>query len=149
MWFRGEFGSGHDRYGTVNDPTSLLGFGQSDPKPVTAYGYYAAVGYDIAQTPFAECLRQGGRICKTLADTEFAFRYESYENIAAENPAAPNISTLLFATKAYTAGINYYLKGDNSKFQGNYIWVVDPSDPAIGLRKVRNNVFVLNYQVMF
>ena len=31
-------------------------------------------------------------------------------------------------TQAYTAGVNYYIKGYDAKIQANYIWVDEPSD---------------------
>ena len=147
-WFRGEWGSGHDRY-SKRLPTSLLGVGQLLPKPVTAEGWYFGTGYKVSDSPFNECLNKGGRWCKALSNLELAFRYEVYQNVATENLTNPDRNTDLFKTEAYTSGINYYIKGAYSRVQLNYIVVNDPSEPSRGLRKVKANMLVASFQVMF
>jgi len=56
-----------------------------------------------------------------------------------------------FKTEVWTAGINYYIKGHNAKIQANYNAVDEQSDgnPGRGLREVRNDNFVVNFQVAF
>ena len=123
-----------------------------NPTPVTVSGWYFGTGYKMSDTIWAEHLKCGNGFERVLHDMEFAFRYESYENIAAEDLTQPDRHTDQFKTQAYTAGINYYIKGHDAKIQANYIWVDEPDDDsnqARGLREVRNNVFVVNFQVMF
>ena len=156
-WLRGEWGSGHDRYSFFRSPTTALalggsGFGtQLRPTPVTAQGCYFGTGYKMSDTIFAESLKSGGGIKRFLHDLEFAFRYEVYQNIATEDLSQPDRHTDLFKTQAYTAGVNYYLKGHDAKIQANYIWVDEPGDGNLdrGIREMRNNVFVVSFQVMF
>ncbi len=163
-WLRGEWGSARDRLGPAHfgsPPTSLLQTGlgvstlfpinQLNPVPVTLAGWYAAAGYRLSESRFAERLRGGGRCARALHDMEFAVRYETFENIAAEDLVQADRHTDIFRTQAYTAGVNYYLRGNNAKLQANYIWVDEPSDGNAqrGLREIRNNVFAVNFQVAF
>ena len=163
-WFRGEWSQAHDRIGGSNilPPTQLLQLGsntdagaaaiQMNPGAVTVSGWYFATGYKMSESRFAEDLAGCSNfVGKALHDMEFAFRYEVFQNISAEDLVNPDRNTDLFKTQAYTAGINYYIKGFDAKLQANYIWVDEPSDgnPNRGLREVRNNVFVVNFQVMF
>ena len=173
-WFRGEWGSGRDRYSPTGSfggvPTVMLGTGsgltdnpmfagaplQLAPTPVSAWGLYAGTGYKVSDGIFAEKLRGGNSFEKFLYDLEFAFRYEQYQNIATESVNNPDRQTDLFITKAYTAGINYYvnlhggkIRAHDVKIQANYIIVDDPHNSDRGLREVKNNVFVLAFQVMF
>ena len=165
-WLRGEWGSGHDRYSGHGQSTRLLALGgsgfvfgdgsafQANPTPVTVSGWYFGTGYKMSDTIFSEGLSKGGSLGRFLNDLEFAFRYEVYENIAAEDLVQPDRHTDLFKTQAYTFGVNYYINGiknHNAKIQANYIVVDEPSDgnPDRGLREVRNNVFVVNFQLMF
>jgi len=167
FWMRGEWGSGHDRYGS-QAITSLLGIGsvdlgdtgprggngftQRDPSPVTVQGWFFSTGYYMPESIFEEKLKKGGLLDRMLSNTEFAFRYEVYQNIAMEDPANPDRHTLLFKTEVYTEGINYYISGRGTKVQLNYMIVKDPTDPhnpQLGLRSVKNNVFVVNFQVGF
>ena len=167
FWMRGEWGEGHDRYGS-GALTSLLGIGsvdlgatgprggngftQRNPDPVTAQGWFFSTGYYMPESIFADKLKKGGALCQVLSNTEFAFRYEVYQNVALENPANPDQSTLQFKTSVFTGGVNYYISGRGTKVQLNYMIVRDPTDhgnPQLGLREVKNNVFVVNFQVGF
>jgi len=162
LWLRYEYGNGHDRYTPSRGfDTNLLAIGgatdgngdasgQLNPKPVNAEGWYFGLGYKLSESRWAEDLQNCGR-ASFLHDFEFAFRAEQYENIAAEDLVRPDRETDLFKTTAYTAGVNWYLKGHDCKIQANYIWVDEPSDnnPNRGLREVSNNQFILAFQVMF
>jgi phosphate-selective porin len=160
-WLRGEWDSGRDRYSVRNrtnllyiggaaDPFSGDTIGQLNPVPVTAQGWYFATGYKLSDSIWAESLKSGSRCQRFLHDIEFAFRYETYQNIAAEDLVNPDRHTDQFKTQAYTAGINYYLKGHDVKLQANYIWVDEPEErDQRGLREVKNNTFIVNFQVMF
>ncbi|HYG73722.1 MAG TPA: porin [Planctomycetota bacterium] len=166
FWLRGEWGSGHDRFGADNSTTGLLGIGsvdkgvtgargesgftQANPSPVTVSGWYFATGYRLADSIFAAKLKESksGRI---LNNIEFAFRYESFENVNAEDLLQSDRHTDQFKTQVYTAGINYYIKGRETKIQINYLFVDDPSsgNPVRGLREVRNDALVVNFQLGF
>ena len=61
----------------------------------------------------------------------------------------PDRATDLFRTNAYWFGVNYYLKGYESRMQLNYIIVNDPVNDTRGLRNYKNNQLVFTYQVMF
>jgi len=58
-------------------------------------------------------------------------------------------STENYRTNVYTAGINYYIKGHDAKIQMNYNWVQDPQNTAHNFHNVRDNSFVVNFQVAF
>jgi hypothetical protein len=159
LWLRGEYGSQRGRLG-ARTPTQLLGLGsgaeinglpsQADPRPIRLTGWYAGIGYRMSESIFADSLCSSG-LGRHLAKMEFAFRYESADSVVMEDLVKPDTESDIFRTRACTAGVNYYLKGDNAKLQANYIWVDDPSssNPGRGLREIRNNVFVINLQVMF
>ena len=157
FWLRGEYGSQHDRYSQQIQFTFLLGTApggiQAQPKTVDPQGFYLGTGYKMSESPFAKSLKEcGGLFGKTIHDMEFVGRYEQYENIGAENPATPDRDTDLFRTKAYTLGMNYFIRGHDLKVQANYIWVDDPNDGrgnSRGFREVKNDVFVINFQAMF
>ena len=122
---------------------------QSTPRPVTATGWYGATGFKFSNSALAPNLGRGRAWARFLHDLEFVGRYEAYQNVAAESLATPDTATDLFKTRVWTAGLNYYVKGDNAKFQANYLWVKDPVDVNRGLREIKNNVFVLNFQLAF
>jgi phosphate-selective porin len=106
----------------------------------------------MPESIFTENLKKGGTMDRMLTKMEFAFRYEVYQNIAMEDLVNPDRHTDLFKTQAFTAGVNYYLEGRGVKLQANYIVVVDPTSPGQplrGLRKVQNDVFVVNFQSSF
>ncbi|HLX60975.1 MAG TPA: hypothetical protein VKX17_06800 [Planctomycetota bacterium] len=152
-WFRGEWGSGHD-FDNSAGFTDLLGLGSGpggapiNPMPVSASGYYISTGYKLSQSIYAKDMDKG-LFCKALKNSEFTFRYEEYANIALENLAAPDRKTNLFSTKAWTLGYNYYIDAYRARLQANYVIVDDPNEPRSGLHEVKNNMFVLNYQVQF
>jgi len=56
----------------------------------------------------------------------------------------------VFSTNVYTAGHNYYIKGNNAKVQVNYNWVLEDHDDSHGARQVRgvrNDNLMVNFQV--
>ena len=168
LWVRGEWGSEHDRY----DPffrTNLLnlgsaaGFpltypngdtfssaGQSHPAPVTLAGYFGAVGYKLSDSVFSERLKNcDGLLGRFLINMEFAFRFESYQNVASESLTNPDRATDLFETRVFTSGVNYYIKGHDAKIQINYDHVMDPQNRNRGIHSYKNDVLVVNFQLMF
>src|SRR5258708_387555 len=57
--------------------------------------------------------------------------------------------TDVFKSAVYTGGINYYIQG-NTKIQANYNVVNNPDARApFVFHNVRNNSFVVNFQVAF
>ena len=153
-WFRGEWGSGHNR--SMSSPQYIAAAQGLTPDgteltmaPVKASGWYFGTGYKISDTIFAEGLRGGDRLHKFLHNLEFAFRYEAYQQIAIENVGQPDQSTAHFNTTACTAGINYYIKGKDAMIQANCIRVNVPGDPKADLHAEHKNVFAVGFQVMF
>jgi len=142
LWLKGEYTYLKDRNapGTVsdllNDDVQTAGgrFGTT--------GWYAALGYHIGQSRFADDAPS------FLKNFEFAARYEQLDNV--QVTSASNLEhTRTFTTRIWTAGINYYIKGHNAKIQLNYNIVDDPSSDAYGIHHVSNNSFVANFQVGF
>jgi len=165
-WLRGEWNSQRGRHSAFFGRTNLLGIGadattdasgvtvvrgQLVPAPVTTSGWHAAMGYKLSDSIFGERLRRGGAASRALERMEFAVRYEAFENIAMEGLVDSDRSVDQFKTRVFTTGINYALSPRNTRLQANYLWVDEATDrhPDRGLREVRNNVFVLNFQVGF
>jgi hypothetical protein len=169
-WMRGEWGESHDRYGQgaltsllgigsvdlgQNGPRGGNGFTQGNPSPVNVEGWYFATGYRIADGIFADKLATGGWASRALNNMEFAFRYETYENVAMEDLVESDRHTDQFKTQAVTLGLTYFMKTGSrrhdAKIQANYVFVDDPSsnNELRGLREVHNDVFVVNFQVSF
>jgi len=160
-WFRGEWASYHDRFGA--DPrfrTNLLGtggasddsgnvVGQLNPSPVTQSGWYFGSGYRISDSPFADHFKKCDNAFSWVYDLEFTFRYEVFQNIAAESPSNPDRHTNLYKTQAFTGGVNYYIKKWDARIQLNGIVVDEPEVPNLGIREIKNNLLVLSFQVMF
>ena len=86
------------------------------------------------------------------------------ENILVADLVQPNAHTDVFATDVWTAGINYYIKGNNAKIQLNYNMVDSPdagatvtrgfpgavgtaTGPRRNFRGVDNNSLIVNFQV--
>ena len=72
-------------------------------------------------------LKGGSQIDRMLHKLEFAFRYETYQNVSMEDLVQSDRHTDQFKTQVYTAGINYYIKGRETRLQANYMFVDDPS----------------------
>ncbi len=157
LWTRGEWGWFKDRNspGTIVDFTGngttrfanvgdFSGLAQGDGRAFSVQGWYAAAGYRLGQS----C------ICmpKHLKDVEFAFRYQSFQNVLTADLIDPT-KVDVFSTRVYTGGVNYYIKETNAKIQLNYNAVVNPEDHAGGgqrdFHNVRNNSFVIAFQVAF
>jgi hypothetical protein len=170
-WLRGEWASMTDR--------ALPGLGatryiQLSPAPYRREGWYVATGYRLADSIWADDLKNGNWFQKALHDMEFAYRYETFGNLLVEDavyttftPAPPPAASLIharrtdvFKTNVHTVGINYYWKGYNVRTQVNYM-IVDESEghyvsPGYAdtpdgkrIREVRNNVFIVSHQVMW
>ena len=169
-WFRSEWGRFRDR-----PLPGIMGvsFTELNPKSFTRGGFYAATGYKLSDSIWADKLKNSDNwILKVLHDAEFTYRYEKFGNIITDSlthfgqrfPAifVPN-STDVFSTHVQTFGLNYYWKGYNVRTQLNYLMVnephrhrasIAPADPSLirtgdRFREVNNNVFIINQQVMW
>ena len=78
-----------------------------------------------------------------------ALRYEWFQNVQVADLIKP-YRTDVFATRVYTAGVNYYLVG-NTKVQFNYNHVLNPEshNPNLVFHQVRNDSILINFQVAF
>jgi hypothetical protein len=145
FWVRGEWMNFHDRNipGAIDDIVNDAL--QTAPQPFTRQGFYVSTGYDIGKSVWKDS------VPKWFKPTEFAFRYEQFQNINIGGLVNPD-HTDVFASKIYTAGINYYIKGHNAKIQMNYNWVDEPDKGHKnnrGFREVQNDNFLMNFQVSF
>lgn len=158
VWLRGEYQAVKDR----NAPGSVIdlqgaggtdigntgsgsGFGQSDGNPFWSRGFYGAIGYKLSESIFADC-----NMPSWLKPFEFAVRYQQYENVETADLVSTN-QTDVFQTKMWTLGANYYIKGHNAKIQANYNFIDLPEadSGARTFHNVRNDSFVVNFQVAF
>ena len=147
-WIRGEWQRQYDR----NAPQSvidLLGNGnagdgttQTNGKPFASQGWFVSTGYKLDQ--LSAC-----SVPAWVRNLEFAFRYDTYQNVEIAD-LVRNDHTDVFATSVYTAGIHYWISGD-TKIQADYNVVENPSanNPNIRFHNVKNNMFIVNFQVAF
>lgn len=131
-WMRGEWGEIRDRF-APGDMTF-------DPAPFRVQGWYVATGYKLSDSIWADKLNSW------LKPVEFVFRYNVMQNLLLPGVGEYN-EVDRFKTQVVTAGVNYYIKGNNAKLQFNYNWVMEEENEARGLREVKNDNFVLNFQV--
>jgi len=160
-WLRGEYTWIKDRNpaGAVvdlNANASLAGNDgtatyQAAPNPMNIDGWYFSTGYKLADSVWGDGMN--GSVMKFVKPLEFTFRYETMENIWLADDSHADGRTDVFKTQVYTAGFNYYIKGNNAKIQFNYNWVNESDDDTNqalrGLREVNNNSAVVNFQVSF
>jgi hypothetical protein len=143
-WMEGEWGNIRDRF-APNEVFTGLDVLSTDPAPFSIQGWYVATGYKLGESCW-----EG--LPSSIRNIEFAFRYECMENLFFHDLVAPERRFNVYKTQVYTAGVNYYVKGDSVKLQLNYNWVneedsVDRDDRQF--REVQNNNVVLNLQVAF
>jgi hypothetical protein len=85
-----------------------------------------------------------------LKPAEFTFRYDVMQNLVLPDLVNSDRQQDFFKTQVFTAGLNYYIKGNNVKLQFNYNWVLEEDgvdNDRRQLREVKNNNFVFNFQV--
>ena len=158
-WLRGEYAHIRDRFAPL-DVTTVVDDGQVDPAIFAIHGWYFSTGYKMSESRWGDSLRSGGLLAKhVLEPMEFAFRYETMQNLFYQDLVNPGRENDIFASQVYTAGINYYIKGHNAKVQFNYNWVIEDDNndnPTSNFataangrqtREVSNNNFVVNFQV--
>jgi hypothetical protein len=108
-------------------------------------GWYVSTGYKIADSVWANDVPSWFKPC------EFTFRYDTMQNLFYSDLVYPSRRTDVFSTQVYTAGLNYYIRGHNTKIQVNYNWCLEDADDSglRQLREVRNNSLVVCFQVMW
>lgn len=133
-WMRGEWGEIRDRF------APNAGDHSADPAAFRVQGWYAATGYKLSDSIWADGLNAW------LKPVEFVFRYDVMQNLLRPAVGEPH-EVDRFKTQVITAGVNYFIKGHNAKLQFNYNWVLEEENSARDLREVSNDNFVLNFQV--
>jgi hypothetical protein len=144
LWLRAEYTFLRDRNSPgIFDP--LSGDTVNNVGTYEADGFYASIGYNIGKSVFKDSAPGW------LKGFEFAGRYEEFDNVHVVSPTGETTNTHVrtFTSRVYTAGINYYIKGNNAKIQANYAVVDDPESDVYDFSSVRNNYFVVNFQVAF
>jgi hypothetical protein len=147
LWVRAEGAWIKDR----NNPNAVADLGggsdagtnfQTNGHVTTVYGGYAALGYKISESRF-------GDDCNSwLKNFEFLARFDTFQNVEIADPANP-AHTNNYRTEVITGGINYYIKGHDAKIQMNYNSMKNPEGGVNNFHNVRNNSFVVNFQVAF
>ena len=148
LWLRGEYVWIKDRNApaTVSDDggagATASGLAQTNGKPFSVEGWYSAIGYKLSSSVFADCSK------KWITPFEFAFRYQQFSNVEIADLNKPN-HTDVYNTRVFTAGINYYIHGNNAKIQLNYNSIGNPDGGNHNFHNVQNDSFVVNFQVGF
>src|SRR5579862_2273011 len=152
LWARSEWGYIRDQEapGSVlaifgNGVNAASPFVQAQGRNMTRSGGYAALGYNFGDCSFNNCLP-----C-WVKKFELAGRWEEFQNVEVAN-AVDSTKTDLLYSQAWTAGVNYYIKGQNAKIQANYIFMNGPKGPsatAHSFHNVRDDAFALNFQIAF
>jgi hypothetical protein len=152
-WFRGRLRSNKWGLTTIAGvPTWVIGDGtganpQTGPRAFDTSGWEISTGYKISDSVFAK------DVPSWFKPIEFAFRYETFGNIQVADLAMPNERHDVWKSSIFTAGVNYYIKGNNAKIQVNYNWVNEPDQSHDGgtpprlIREVRNDNLMVNFQV--
>jgi len=113
----------------------------------STFGYWASIGYKFGDSPHI------GDCHKWLKNFEVAFRYESAPNVLVTDPQDTGRGdgysrTNVYSSKVYTAGVNYYIAGNNAKIQLNYNHIDNPEGPSSNrFHALRSDSMVLNFQV--
>jgi hypothetical protein len=156
-WMRGEFGYQKDRAVPGSVGAFALGGGpngeQAAPNPFHRTGWYASTGYKFSESIWAERLEAKNFFCRLIQPMEFVARYETFYNIVTEDLVLPDSHTDLFATRVLTLGVNAYQHGYRHRLQYNYMFINEQENKtnngARTLSEVKNNVWMVSYQLMF
>ena len=156
-WMRAEWGYQKDR--SVPDSVAAFALGsgpngeQAAPNPFHRQGWYASTGYKFSESIWAERLEANNFFCRLIRPMEFVARYETFQNIITEDLVQPDTHTDEFATKVLTLGVNAYEAGYRHRVQYNYMFVNETenktNNTSRSLREVKNNVWMVSYQLMF
>jgi hypothetical protein len=148
LWVRAEGAWIKDRNAPLS-VVSLEGAGpdvsnlQSDGHTTHVWGGYAAIGYKLSESRWADCG------CNDwLKNFEFVARGDTFQNVQVTDPAVEQ-HTNNYRTVVYTGGVNYYIKGHDAKIQLNYNSVHNPTGNKQHFHNVDNDSFVVNFQVAF
>jgi len=113
-------------------------------QPVSSFGYWGAIGYKLSDSPL---------FCPSChnwyKNFEFDGRYEKAPNIMYGNEAKTYRVNIGY-TDVYTAGINYYIAGQNAKLQLNYNILNQQTTGGQGathLHNPKDSSLVMNFQV--
>jgi len=142
LWFKAEVDVLHDRSGGVLEQVGpAVQPNDTNTAPFSTLGYWAAVGYKFSDSPHI------GECHKWLKNFEVDFRYEDAPNVFVASPRHLS-QTNVYHTDVYTAGVNYYIAGNNAKLQLNYNHLQNPNGPEDHrFRKLSTDSLVLNFQV--
>ena len=143
-WLRGEWGQIQDRFAPGEVVTGLFNY-TTAPAPFNIQGWLVSAGYKLSNSVYSDSI---GSWFKPL---EFTFRHEEMQNLFYHDLVETDRRLDAFWTRVFTAGINYYIMGNNAKLQINYNWVGEQHD-SLGdrqVREVRNNNLILGFQVGF
>jgi hypothetical protein len=155
-WLKGEYAWMRGRLQSAwASPTTTTLLWQSDPHCYDTSGWYVSTGYKLSDSIWSDDLPWW------LKPAEFCFRYETYGNIQVPDFSQGMVLErhTVMNTSIYTAGLNYYIKGNNCKIQVNYNWVNEPdgdhnnnlffigSGNLARAREVNNDNLVVNFQV--
>jgi hypothetical protein len=156
-WVRAEWGYQKDR--AVPSSVGAFGLGggpngeQAAPNPFHRQGWFASTGYRFSESIWAERLEAKNFFCRLIQPMEFVARYEVFQNIVTEDLVQPDTHTDLFSTKVLTLGVNAYQSGYRHRVQYNYMFVNEAENKtnngARTLREVKNNVWMVSYQMYF
>jgi hypothetical protein len=152
-WIRGEWGYQKDR--TVPLSVNAFGLGsgpngeQAGPHPFVRQGFYAATGYKLSDSIFADRLNGGGFWNNLLQPVEFCFRYEKFGNVVTEDLVNPDTRTWVMNSRVITAGVNYYVKAYNVRAQLQFMNVDEPDNHTRNLHDPQNNLLISTLQVYF
>jgi hypothetical protein len=147
-WIRGEVGNYRDRFAPNAIGPNIV----SNPAEFDVWGGYIATGYKLSESIWKD------KVWSMLKPVEFTFRAEQMQNLFFPDMVYPTRRADIFKTTVYTAGFNYYLKGNNAKIQLNYNRVIEGDEDnrnniagytnySRSTRAVQNDNFVVNFQV--
>jgi len=161
----------------MNSATSAgtaYSYTQQRPRPMHVWGITGSLGYKLSESIWNDCGMPGWlrpfEFVARYEQFQNIWVSDPAADAAGANLFTSRDRTNVFNTKIVTTGFNYYIKGHNAKIQFNYNWVNEADGGAflysrtgtiattaspnstttafIGhIREVRNDNFILNFQV--